>query len=92
MNQDMAETVGLRALAWLVGNEELLPVFLGSTGSSLEQVKCGAQDIVFIASVLDFILLDDAWILALSEDLDLSPQAVSQARSVLPGGAEINWT
>lgn len=31
---DAAETLGLKALAWLAGNDELLPVFLGATGAS----------------------------------------------------------
>jgi hypothetical protein len=34
-----AETVGLRALGWLAANEELLPVFLGSTGRA--STTCG---------------------------------------------------
>ena len=31
---EAAETLSLRALAWLVGQEDLLPVFLGATGAS----------------------------------------------------------
>ncbi len=39
MTQESAETVGLQALAWLAGNEDLLPVFLGSTGASAADVR-----------------------------------------------------
>ena len=43
MTRDSAETVGLHALAWLAGNEDLLPVFLGSTGASETDVRSGAS-------------------------------------------------
>ncbi|MGR3363688.1 MAG: DUF3572 family protein, partial [Maritimibacter harenae] len=35
MKQEQAETIGLQALGWLAGNDELMPVFLGSTGGDL---------------------------------------------------------
>ena len=32
MTADVAEAAALRALAWLAGNDELMPMFLSSTG------------------------------------------------------------
>ena len=39
MTEEQAETYALRALAWLAGNDELLPVFMGSSGSSIEALR-----------------------------------------------------
>ena len=39
---EFAETLALHALAWLVGNHELLSVFLGATGTSAEELRARA--------------------------------------------------
>lgn len=92
MQRDAAETVGMQALAWLAGNDELLPVFLGSTGASLDDLRTGAGEPAFLGSVLDFLLMDDAWIVAFCDAAGLSYEMPSRARSALPGGGEAHWT
>ena len=39
MQQDLAEIGAMRALAWLAAQEDLVGVFLGSTGTSLEDLR-----------------------------------------------------
>ncbi|RAP42090.1 hypothetical protein BYZ73_06975 [Rhodovulum viride] len=90
--QDFAETVALEALAWLVGDDDLLPVFLGATGASAEDLRSRASETDFLASVLDFILLDDAWVMRFCESAGLPGEAVLRARAGLPGGADPHWT
>ena len=92
MQRDGAETVGLRALAWLAGNEELLPVFLGSTGASLDDLRAGAADPAFLGSVLDFVMMDDAWVVAFCDAGGLSYETPMRARAALPGGGQVHWT
>ncbi len=92
ISQEPAETIGLKALGWLAGNEDLFPVFLGSSGATVEDVKLQAQDSDFLSAVLDFMLMDDAWIMAFSSDTGIPPESVIQARAALPGGRQINWT
>lgn len=92
MERDAAETVGLQALAWLAANEELLPVFMGASGASLSDLRSGADDVAFLGSVLDFLLMDDAWIVAFCDAEDLRYEVPMRARAALPGGAEVNWT
>lgn len=89
---ESAEAVALDCLAWLIGNDELLPVFMGASGAGEADLRAGAQDPVFLGSVLDFMLLDDAWILAFCDDRGRAPEAVMQARRALPGGTEVSWT
>lgn len=67
MTRDFAETIGLQALAWLVGNDELLPVFLGATGASLAEIRDGASDPDVLSGILDFLCMDDEWVFAFCE-------------------------
>ena len=92
MSQDSAETVALQALAWLVGDEDLLPVFLGATGSSEADLRARATDPEFLISVLDFLTMDDAWVMRFCQDHDLAYETPMQARFALPGGAQVHWT
>lgn len=92
MQRETAETIGLQALGWLVGNEQLLPVFLGSTGASEGDLRAGAADPAFLASVLDFLALDDRWVMAFCDDAGLDYTAPGAARMQLPGGQDMNWT
>lgn len=92
MQQDNAEIVALQALGWLSGNEELLPVFLGATGASEADLRDGARDPAFLGSVLDFLTMDDAWIIAFCDSAGLGYEIPLAARMALPGGAQMNWT
>ena len=87
-----AETLGLQALSWLIGNEDLLPVFLGSTGADAETVKAQAGEPEFLGSVLDFLLMDDRWVQRVCDDLGLAYDRLMLARAALPGGAQVHWT
>ncbi|WP_146344352.1 DUF3572 domain-containing protein [Falsiphaeobacter marinintestinus] len=91
-SQDAAETLALKALAWLVGNEDLFPVFMGATGAGRDEVREQAGDPAFLASVLDFLLMDDAWIIAFCDGHDIPYDHPMQARAALPGGAQVHWT
>ncbi|MEL6913453.1 MAG: DUF3572 domain-containing protein [Pseudomonadota bacterium] len=92
MQRQAAETMALGALGWLVGNEDLLPVFLGSTGTSEADLRARAGEAEFLGSVLDFILMDDAWVVALCDAQGWASTDLAAARAALPGGAQVNWT
>ncbi len=90
--RDRAEMIGLQAVAWLAANDELLPVFQGSTGASEEDFRQGLSDPDFQGSVLDFLLMDDAWIMAFCDAQSLAYDLPYQARAMLPGGEQVHWT
>ncbi|MBN9888327.1 DUF3572 domain-containing protein [Salipiger abyssi] len=92
LSRESAELIGLRAVAWLAANEELLPVFLGATGASVEEFRAGLEDPGFQGAVLDFILMDDAWVSAFCEAEGLDYERPRAARAMLPGGGEVHWT
>ena len=89
---ESAEVVALEALGWLISNEDLLPVFLGSSGVGEDDIRARAQEPEFLASVLDFLLMDDAWVIGFTEAAGHAPDMIWRARAALPGGAAVNWT
>lgn len=92
MTQDAAETVALQALGWLAGHAELLPVFQGATGASEADLRARVGEAEFLGAVLDFLTMDDAWVMEFCQAHSLPYAAPAQARMLLPGGAEVSWT
>ena len=92
MKQDFAETRALSLLAWLAGQEELLPSFMGHTGVSEADLRQRAGDSDFLASVLDFLLMDDRWVMDAANGTGIRAEDFATIRAALPGGALPNWT
>ncbi|WP_299154758.1 DUF3572 domain-containing protein [uncultured Tateyamaria sp.] len=92
MSQESAEVIGLKALAWLAAHEELLPVFLGATGASEADVRSGATDPAFLGALLDFVMMDDAWVREFCDGAGLPYEQPMIARMSLPGGGQVHWT
>ena len=92
MTGETAETIALQALAWIAADEELLPVFMGATGAGVDDMKTRATDGDFLVSVLDFLMMDDAWIIRFCEAHGLEYDTPQKARMVFPGGQDVSWT
>ena len=92
VSREAAETIGVQAMGWLAGNDELLPVFLGSTGASEADFRAGLTDAAFQGSVLEFLLMDDRWVVSFCDDVGLAYGVPVQARAMLPGGEQVHWT
>lgn len=92
MSRDRAEVIALQAVSWLAGEDDLLPVFLGATGASEDDFRQGIGNEYFLGSVLDFILMDDAWIGGFCGAFALPMEAPSEARMALSGGVQVHWT
>lgn len=92
IGREFAETMALKALGWLVGQEDLLPVFLGATGTAPDELKRRAHEPDFLISVLDFVLMDDAWVIAFCDAEGFAYTVPKAARPALPGGEEAHWT
>ncbi|MDX8351013.1 DUF3572 domain-containing protein [Cognatiyoonia sp. IB215182] len=92
MGPEQAQIIALKALGWLAGTEELCSVFLGSTGGSADDLREQASDPSFQASVLEFLTMDDAWVVAFCDAHDLAYDQPLRARYALPGAEQVNWT
>ncbi|WP_411890810.1 DUF3572 domain-containing protein [Yoonia sp. SDW83-1] len=92
MEQEHAQTIAYQALGWLVANDDLCPVFLGSTGGSVDDLRDKATDPAFLASVLEFITMDDKWVMEFCDGAGLAYDQPLRARYALPGAGEVHWT
>ncbi len=92
MRRDDAETVALKALAWLAADEEMLKHFCAATGSAPAELRSSAADAEFLAAILDFLALDDLWVLGFAAEAGLPPETLAAARAALPGGDLPHWT
>lgn len=90
--QDQAELVSLQALGWLSTQDDLLMTFIGATGSDLDDVRNRASDPEFLASVVDFILMNDDWVRGFCDEQNLAYDKLQHIRMALPGGSLPNWT
>lgn len=90
--QEAADAIALRAVAWLAGKDDLLEVFMGSTGASADDLRQNLETPEFQASVLDFLLMDDAWVMQFCDAESLPYDRLMRARAALPGGEQVHWT
>jgi hypothetical protein len=90
--KDAALVLALQALGWIAADDEIFPVFLNATGAGIAEVRSRASDPEFLASVLDFLLQDDRWVIAFCDAQGHPYTAPQAARAALPGGAVTNWT
>lgn len=92
IKREAAETFALQAVAWLAANDDLMPVFMGATGASAQDLRNQAGDAAFLGAVLDFLMMDDAWVISFCDSVNAPYDRIMQARHALPGGEQVNWT
>lgn len=92
MTPPKAEELALSVLGWLAASDELMGTFLGTTGSSIDDVRAQAAEPAFLGSVLDFLLMNDDWVTGFCDAHGLDYRQPMAARQHLPGGELPNWT
>jgi hypothetical protein len=81
--REVAEIVAVQALSFVAGDPERLGLFLAESGIGPETLRSAAADPHFLASVLDFVLRDDATVTAFAAASELDPTTIAAAREVL---------
>jgi hypothetical protein len=81
--REVAEIVAIQALTFVAGDPERLGLFLAESGLGPETLRTAAANPQFLASVLDFIMRDDATVKAFADATQLHPTNVAAARQVL---------
>jgi hypothetical protein len=81
--REVAEIVAIQALSFVAGDPERLGLFLAESGLGPETLRTAASDPQFLASVLDFVLRDDATVKAFADASKLHPTNIAAARQVL---------
>ncbi|MGR3321434.1 MAG: DUF3572 domain-containing protein [Pseudooceanicola sp.] len=92
MKNEQAETVALECLAWLAGEDDLLPVFLGASGAGEADLRERATERAFLSSVLEFVTMDDDWVVRCCDARGLSYEQPMMAAATLQGAGRTHWT
>ncbi len=92
MNTDRAETIALQALAFLAADDEALGGFLHFTGLGVGELRAAAANPEILAGILDYVLQDEAMLLAFCKAADIRPDEPIRARAYLPGGDVPHYT
>jgi hypothetical protein len=81
--REVAEIVAVQALSFIAREPERLGLFLAESGIGPETLHSAAADPHFLASVLDFVMRDDATVKAFADASELDPTNIAAARQVL---------
>jgi hypothetical protein len=92
MGRPQAEALAVQALAWMASNPDLIGRFLAMTGAGPADLRVRAAEPEFLGFVLDFLLSDEAALVAFAADASIRPDLPMRARIALPGGDLPNWT
>jgi hypothetical protein len=85
LTREAAEAVGVQALAYLAEDPERLGRFLALSGLGPETIRAAAHDPAFLAGVLEYVIGDEALLLALAAHVQVAPERVGEAHAALAG-------
>ena len=81
--REVAEIVAVQALSFIAGEPERLGLFLAESGIGPETLRNAAADPRFLATVLDFVMRDDATVKAFASVSQLHPTNIAAAHQAL---------
>ena len=81
--REVSEIVAVQALSFIAGDPERQGLFLAESGIGPETLRTAAADPHFLASVLDFVLRDDATVKAFANASQLHPTNIAAAHQAL---------
>ena len=81
--REVAEIVAIQALSFVAGDPERLGLFLAESGIGPETLRTAAANPHFLASVLDFVMRDDATVKAFAAASQLRPTNIAAAHQAL---------
>ncbi len=92
MTPDRAETIALRAVTWILAEDDLRDQFLAATGATPAALRDSIGDPAFLAAVLGFVTQSDDRVIAFCDAAGLGYDQPLRARHALPGQGETHWT
>lgn len=78
-----AEALAIKALGYLSSDIELMGRFLAITGLDPSDLHQVAGEPAFLAAILDFMLADDALVLAFASNNAINPETLVAAKTRL---------
>jgi hypothetical protein len=85
MTPDSAQTLALKALGFVANSEGALDRLMELSGLDRDTLRQGAEEPEMLASLLDFLLADEALLIDFCHAESIDPKAIHMARHVLGG-------
>jgi len=86
MNKEAAETLAIRAITYIAGDDELLEGLFAQSGIGIDDLKSGITSNDIQRGVLDFLLSHEPFVVGFVEDAGYAPEDPARAQVVLAGG------
>jgi hypothetical protein len=81
------QQLAVDVLTFLAGDMERLGGFLAVTGIEVGDIRTSIADPGFLVAVMDYLMQDDALLVAFAEEARLRPEAVAAAARRIGAGA-----
>ncbi|WP_419807879.1 DUF3572 family protein [Sphingomonas sp.] len=78
-----AGTLGLRALAWTLTDQDRAERLLATTGLEADALRDRLGDPVVLGACLSFLLAHEPDLIACAADLDVRPEALARAAAAM---------
>jgi hypothetical protein len=79
-----AEVIALRLVAWIVADDDIRDRFTALTGCGIDDLRSRLEEPAFLGSVVDFVLANEADVLAFAENAGVPPETLLLTREHLP--------
>lgn len=86
MNKDAAETLAIRAITYIAGDDELLEGLFAQSGIGIDDLKVGITNNDVQRGALDFLLSHEPFLMRFVEETDYAPEDPARAQTILSGG------
>jgi hypothetical protein len=83
---EAAERAAVSALVFLADRPDDLARFLSISGIEASAIRRSAAEPGFLAGVLDFVLADEALLVAFAAEAGFRPESLARLREALDGG------
>ena len=94
MTPEAAETLALEAISFIANDEDLVAGLYDQTGMGGDELRDALSNADSVgqtlAGVLDYLLMNDEWVLNFAEQVNIAPEKVLSARAALPGGQHMS--
>ena len=91
MLDETAEILALKAVTFVISNDDLRDRFVALSGIDEGMIKTAVQDRVFLISTLEFFVNFEPDLIAFAKEEGIPPESVTTAWRTLGGGTGQDW-
>ena len=91
MFDETAEIIALKAVGFVISNDDLRDRFMALSGVDEEMIKTAVHDRTFLISVLEFFVNFEPDLIAFATKEDIPPESITKAWRTLGGGTGQDW-